>query len=66
MLDAPAAKTGWGIARFVKFCRTYKIVGWLVGDPSFVDMEEMISLPNNATGPMGLLSHKYVILIVFA
>jgi hypothetical protein len=58
-LDIPAAKSGWGMARFAKFCKTYKLVGWMTGDPDFVDLEEMVRLPMTAVGSMGLLSHRY-------
>ena len=54
----PAAKSGWGVARFVKFCKTYKLVGWMAADPEFMDLEEMIHVSSNAIGSMGLLSHK--------
>ena len=57
-LDRPAAKSGWGVARFAKFCKTYKLVGWMTGDPEFVDLDQTIRLPANAIGSMGLLSHR--------
>jgi hypothetical protein len=59
-LDMPTAKSGWGVARFVKFCKSYKLVGWMTGDPEFVDLEEIDHLPVNAIGSMGLLSHRFV------
>jgi hypothetical protein len=57
-LDRPAAKSGWGVARFAKFCKTYKLVGWMTGDPEFVDLDQTIRLPANTIGPMGLLSQR--------
>lgn len=59
MLEVPAAKSGWGIARFVKFCKTYKLVGWITGDPGFSNIEETQRLTANAAGSMGLFTHRY-------
>lgn len=62
VIEVPAAKTGWGTARFVKFCKTYKLVGWLSGDPTFSNVEETHQLPVKASGAMGLFTHRYQLL----
>ncbi len=61
VLTSSSARTGWGMARFVKFCKTFKFVGWVTSDNSFVDIGEILPLPVNAVGPMGLLQHKYFV-----